>query len=397
MKSVQIMEGFKPEIGPPFDCRGKKRWMGFKEVPLSCSSPNGTGKTDTPDGNLMSELSLLAPGPGSSDQSSNQLKESGGSPVGVLVAGGEVSVEEESNTLSCLSHGSISMIGRRREMEDAVTVDKRIVAGEFAFFAVYDGHGGSRVADACRDRLHQLVAKEIGGGRELPDKTTGGGDDGSSGRMDWEKVMVACFTKMDEEVNGSGDGSGFEMQNRSSVSVRTIGSTAVVVVVGKEELVVANCGDSRAVLCRGGVAVPLSDDHKPDRPDEMERVEAAGGRVIDWNGCRVLGVLATSRSIGDHYLKPYVISEPEVTVSKRTVLDEFLIVATDGLWDVMSNEVACEVVRKCLHGQIMRKFSEGSWTGEAASMLVGLAMAKGSKDNISVIVVELKKSSCSLS
>lgn len=52
------------------------------------------------------------------------------------------------------------------------------------------------------------------------------------------------------------------------------------------------------VLCRGDVVVPLSVDHKPDRPDEKERVEVAGGRVTDWNGSCVLGVLATSRSIG---------------------------------------------------------------------------------------------------
>ncbi|KAF3448697.1 hypothetical protein FNV43_RR09410 [Rhamnella rubrinervis] len=163
---------------------------------------------------------------------------------------------------------------------------------------------------------------------------------------------------------------------------------------GEEEIVVANCGDSRAVLWRGGAAVPLSRDHKPDRPDEMERIEAAGGRIIDWNGCRVLGVLATSRSIGDHYLKPYVIPEPEVTVCKRTKSDEFIVIATDGLWDVVSNEFACEVVRRCLDAQIKRRFPEGfsgSAAAAAATMLAEVAMARGSKDNISIIVVELNK------
>ncbi|KAA8520943.1 hypothetical protein F0562_011616 [Nyssa sinensis] len=325
MKSEQIMAGFKPEIGLPFTgnvhCCWKKRRIGFKEVPTG-ESPNGTendSKTDTGVGNLKSELSQSTSG---SSESSNQSSEISGLPVEVLVGRSELSVEEESNTLSCLSHGSISMIGKRRMMEDAVTVEKGIVAGEFAFFAVYDGHGGSRIANACRDRLHKLLAKEIEGWK-LSDKPTDGGDGATSGvSIDWEKVMVACFEKMDEEVNCSADGSGSEMQSGSAVSARTIGSTAVVVVVAKEVLVVANCGDSRAVLCHGGIAVPLSRDHKPDRPDERERVEAAGGNV---NGCRVLGVLATSRSIGDQYLKPYVISEPEVTVSRRTKSDEFLI------------------------------------------------------------------------
>lgn len=184
--------------------------------------------------------------------------------------------------------------------------------------------------------------------------------------------------------------------------MNTVGSTAVVAVVGGEVVVVANCGDSRAVICRDGVAVPLSNDHKPNRPDELDRVEAAGGRVINWDGYRVLGVLATSRSIGDQHLKPFVISEPEVTVSERTNADEFLILASDGLWDVISNEVACQVVRRCLDGQVgrIRKIENGrsshaieakSQVAEAATLLVEMAMGRGSRDNISAIVVELKK------
>lgn len=68
--------------------------------------------------------------------------------------------------------------------------------------------------------------------------------------IDWKKVMVESFKKMDEEVNKNGE------------VVATTGSTAVVAVVGEEEVVVAHCGDSRAVISRGGVAVQLSDDHK---------------------------------------------------------------------------------------------------------------------------------------
>ncbi|KAF8412124.1 hypothetical protein HHK36_000080 [Tetracentron sinense] len=307
-------------------------------------------------------------------------------PVGILDAGCEMREREED--LRSLSHGSISVIGRRREMEDAVAVVPSFLSGEFEkydFFAVYDGHGGSHVAQVCRDRLHRVLAMEIEGieGREMAEMGN------REGEFDWEKVMGACFSKMDDEVNGGG-----VVMEDGSNSVLSIGSTAVVALVGKEKLVVANCGDSRAVLSRGGSVVPLSHDHKPDRPDEMERVEAAGGRVINWDGYRVLGVLATSRSIGDHYLKPYVISDPEVIVSKRTVSDEFLILASDGLWDVISNEVACDIVGRCLDGRMMRRFSETvsrSSAAEAAAVLAELAIARGSKDNISVIVVELKK------
>ncbi|KAK3016060.1 hypothetical protein RJ639_007547 [Escallonia herrerae] len=296
-----------------------------------------------------------------------------------VTGGGHSGDEKMSKRLNYVSHGTMSVIGRRRAMEDAMTVEPEIAEGEFSFFAVYDGHGGSRVSDACRVRLHHLLGKEI-------ESYRGGGG------TDWEKVMMACFAEMDEEVKGLSDGEFGREESSLSSSVKTAGSTAVVVVVAKEEVVVANCGDSRAVLCRNVGAVPLSRDHKPDRPDEKERVETAGGRVINWNGCRVSGVLATSRSIGDQYLKPYVISEPEVTVNKRTRSDNFLIIASDGLWDVVSNDVACQVVKRCLDGQMRKRFSEGS-AAKAASMLVELAMAKGSEDNISIIVVELKKSS----
>ncbi|CAL5364525.1 unnamed protein product [Camellia sinensis] len=245
----------------------------------------------------------------------------------------ELLSRKKSRSVTCTPHGSTSVIGRRREMEDAVTVELGFLSRdsrEYDFFGVYDGHGGSRVAYSCRDRLHCLLVKEIEDEIDVETRS----------EEDWEKVMVACFGKMDEEVNDI---------------TANIGSTAVVAVVAEEEVVVPNCGDSRAVLSRRGVAVSMSNDHKPDRPDELERIEGAGGRVIDWNGPRVLGVLSTSRSIGDHYLKPFVIPKPEIIVSKRTSADEFLILATDGLWDVVSNEVACQVVRRCLDGRIKRR------------------------------------------
>nr|POF27084.1 putative protein phosphatase 2c 8 [Quercus suber] len=234
-----------------------------------------------------------------------------------------------------LSYGSVSVIGRRREMEDAVRAELGImnkkggggggggggVGGKYDFFGVYDGHGGCHVARACSERLHGILVEE-------------------------------------------GESNGEELE--------------------------------RAVLFSGGVAFALSRDHKPDRPDELKRIEAAGGKVINWNGHRVLGVLTTSRSIGDHCLRPYVISKPEVTVTKRSNNDEFLILASDGLWDVISNEVACQIVKRCLEGRLRRKSLEvevenESRAAEAAAVLTELAMARGSKDNISVIVVELRK------
>ncbi|KAK6135196.1 hypothetical protein DH2020_031041 [Rehmannia glutinosa] len=289
-----------------------------------------------------------------------------------------------SRDVRLMSYGTIAHMGRRREMEDALAVELCFLkknGRSYNFFGVYDGHGGWRVAHACSEMLQKLLVKVV--------------EEGSGVEIAWEKVMAAAFKDMDEEVNKNG------------ADVATTGSTAVVAVVGEEEVVVANCGDSRAVLCRGGVAVQLSDDHKPDRPDELERIEVSGGKVINWNGPRVSGVLATSRSIGDQYLKPFVIPEPEVKIINRTDEDEFLILASDGLWDVVSNDLACQVTRRCLDGRMRRsslfsrakedniegsdqfdKTNENRFV-EAAAVLAELAMGRGSKDNISVIVVDL--------
>lgn len=145
---------------------------------------------------------------------------------------------------------------------------------------------------------------------------------------------------------------------------------------------------------------------QPDRPDELLRIEAAGGRVIYWDGPRVLGVLAMSRAIGDNYLKPYVISEPEVTVTERTAEDECLILASDGLWDVVSNETACSVVLTCFRAQKAAAASPPGSPGsevavcgqssdkaclDASILLTKLALARRSSDNVSVVVVDLRK------
>nr|CAB3456827.1 unnamed protein product [Digitaria exilis] len=303
---------------------------------------------------------------------------------------------EAGELLVARKHGAASVTGRRREMEDAVSVREAFVApadaasdgaagGRCDFYGVFDGHGCSHVAEACRDRMHELLAEEL---------VAGDGDDVSSSSprepAAWTSAMERCFARMDAEVTSSGG----RAASAANASCRCdahkcdhVGSTAVVAVVEERRVVVGHCGDSRAVLCRGDGAPPvaLSSDHKPDRPDEQERIESAGGRVIFWEGARVLGVLAMSRAIGDGYLKPYVSSVPEVTVTDLADGDECLILASDGLWDVVSNEAACEVARACL-----RRGRE-KWCAEAAALLTKLALARRSADNVSVVVVDLRR------
>jgi hypothetical protein len=152
---------------------------------------------------------------------------------------------------------------------------------------------------------------------------------------------------------------------------------------------VANCGDSRAVLCRDGGALALTDDHKAAREDETARVEAAGGQILFWNGVRVMGLLAVSRAIGDHSLRPYVIAEPEVTIVARHPSDEVLVMASDGLWDVMSNQEAVTLAKKCLGRARSRGSTRQSAARVAATVLTRAAVDRGSRDNVTVVIVDL--------
>ncbi|KAK9807905.1 hypothetical protein WJX72_012508 [[Myrmecia] bisecta] len=155
------------------------------------------------------------------------------------------------------------------------------------------------------------------------------------------------------------------------------------------QLFVANCGDSRAVLCRSGVAIPLTDDHKAAREDETARVEAAGGQILFWNGVRVMGVLAVSRAIGDHCLRPFVIAQPEVTILGRRADDELLLLASDGLWDVLTNQEACSLAKRCLRRARQRGATRQSAARIAATVLTRAAVDRGSRDNVTVVVIDL--------
>ena len=173
------------------------------------------------------------------------------------------------------------------------------------------------------------------------------------------------------------------------------GSTACVAVVGDDVLVVGNVGDSRAVLSRRSGAgapgaLPLSHDHKCRRPDELARIQRAGGVVFDWNGSRVMGILAMSRAIGDRFLRPFVVPEPELVVLERERgRDEFIVVASDGLWDVMGNAAACAIVR----GEMPEGGggAETAWCVRAAARLAKAALDLGCGDNTSVVVVSLRE------
>ncbi|KAF2315496.1 hypothetical protein GH714_039947 [Hevea brasiliensis] len=156
---------------------------------------------------------------------------------------------------------------------------------------------------------------------------------------------------------------------------RDDGSTASTAVLVGNHLYVANVGDSRTVISKAGKAIPLSEDHKPNRSDERKRIESAGG-VVMWAGTwRVGGVLAMSRAFGNRMLKQFVVAEPEIQDQKIDEEFELLVLASDGLWDVVPNEDAVSIAQTEEEPEA------------AARKLTEAAFTRGSADNITCIVV----------
>jgi serine/threonine protein phosphatase PrpC len=184
-------------------------------------------------------------------------------------------------------------------------------------------------------------------------------------------------------------------------ALETEGSTAVVVVVhesdnGTRTLLSANVGDSRAILSRKGKAVPLTTDHKPTEPNEKKRIVSVGG-TIEWDASsrvhRVNG-LSLSRAMGDRYGQPAVSAECEIKIFPvQEGDDEFVVLASDGLWDVMTNQDVVDFVHEHMNDA---RASKGNIKNQTmilrrivAKYLAREAIARGSQDNVSVVVVWL--------
>lgn len=153
----------------------------------------------------------------------------------------------------------------------------------------------------------------------------------------------------------------------------------------------ANAGDCRAVLCRRGLAIELSDDHTPLSEGERKRIESAGGTVTETEAVGyVNGQLSVARSIGDWFydglkgLKGHcetgpVIAEPEIRVYELSEEDEFLLLGCDGLWNKISSQTAVQFARN----QLM-KHNDPKRCSEA---LVQEALMLEADDNVTVITV----------
>ncbi|KAM6587333.1 hypothetical protein CsatA_009938 [Cannabis sativa] len=243
--------------------------------------------------------------------------------------------------------------GMRMSMEDGygVLVDIKGDSKQ-AFFAVMDGHGGCAATDYVAENLGKNIVKGL---EDVPNS-------------DEEKVEEAIregYLVTDKEFLSQGVSSG---------------ACAASVLVKKGKLHVANVGDCRVILSKKGVAHVLTNDHRlTTREDERLRIENSGGFVHCRNGVwRVQGSLAVSRAIGDQHLKEWVISEPEIKTIPITSDSQFLIVASDGLWDKIYDQEAVDIVAR-----------ENS-TLKACKKLVDMSSSRGNMDDITVMVVKLQ-------
>ncbi|MBA0681223.1 hypothetical protein Goari_012874, partial [Gossypium aridum] len=257
------------------------------------------------------------------------------------------STHRDKNQNGKFSYGYASSPGKRSSMEDFYETRIDGVDGELVgLFGVFDGHGGARAAEYVKQNLFSNLIRH------------------PKFISDTKSAIADAYSHTDSELLKSENS-----QNRDA------GSTASTAILVGDRLLVANVGDSRAVICRGGNAIAVSRDHKPDQTDERQRIEDAGGFVM-WAGTwRVGGVLAVSRAFGDRLLKQYVVADPEIQEEKIDSSLEFLILASDGLWDVVSNEEAVAMIKPIQDPE------------QAAKRLMQEACQRGSADNITCVVV----------
>ena len=218
-----------------------------------------------------------------------------------------------------------------------------------SIFAVFDGHGGNEISIELVKRFRE----------ELPPLLTDRSllSDASKFKMEMKRLCK----KIDEDMK--------QVKGKA-------GSTAIIadVDVEKNVLYLINLGDSRAVVIQDDSVIVATKDMKPEDPKEIQRIKNLGGMIKD---NRVMGILALTRAFGDYDIKPYVSNVPKVygpiKINKQTVV----VLATDGLWDTVSNKDVENVVKQHKHH---KKGYKG-----ICEYLTKMSLKRGSEDNVTVM------------
>lgn len=289
--------------------------------------------------------------------------------------------EKKSNRIEVngLDIGMSGMQGWRFEMEDdeiAVGIDDT----NHTFVGVFDGHGGAGAAHYAAEHIVEFLKLT----EEWGDYLQSLRDDDQGGNIELLKqALVKTFEQIDIHLRQKQED---EREGADNQRVDTSGCTSVTAVITPKYIICANAGDSRCILGSNSEVIAMSEDHKPTDRSERERIETAGGTV---QFKRVDGDLAVSRAFGDfqyknkelNYQLQKVTCHPDIRVHERTPGDEFLLLACDGLWDVMTNQAAYDRTKELF------QLGESDVSLVAEEML-DTALELGSKDNISCIVVK---------
>ncbi|XP_014245105.1 probable protein phosphatase 2C T23F11.1 [Cimex lectularius] len=256
------------------------------------------------------------------------------------------------------------MQGWRPSMEDVAMILLDIPGdnSETSYFGVFDGHGGSKVSQFVGRNLHRFIMHQ-------PEWQT-----------NLKEAIYRGFLDCDEAMR------------REEGLVRDMsGTTAVTIFIRDNVLYCGNVGDSRAIAYESNRVVPLSFDHKPTVPTEFRRIVSAGGFV---EGDRVNGSLALSRALGDFdYKNPelnpvhqIVSPVPEIVIKKIDRAWEFIVLACDGIWEVMSSHMVAEFVRARIRDRMPLNFiCEALLTRCLSPRCDGLGLGC---DNMTVIIIK---------
>ncbi|KAK4795689.1 hypothetical protein SAY86_028015 [Trapa natans] len=292
--------------------------------------------------------------------------------------------------VSGIRWGYTSLQGLREEMEDDVVLRSDGLDG-FSFAAVFDGHGGFSSVELLRDELFKECVKSLQGGLLLREKEINTIRD----------ALQEAFANADAKL-----------LNRLEMTPEDeSGSTVTVLLLADDLLFISHVGDSSAVLSRSGKAEVLTDPHRPYGSskislNEIRRIREAGGWVV--NG-RICGDISVSRAFGDiryktkknemlkkgveegrwsekfvsrvRFNNDLVIASPEVYSITLSSDAEFVVLASDGLWDYMNSSEAIDLVRNQLrqHGDVQL----------ATEALAQAALDRRSQDNVSIVIADL--------
>ena len=281
-----------------------------------------------------------------------------------------------SNLSPSIRSGSHTDIGARRSNEDQHIgiddVSKQL--GDIykwglpsSFYAIFDGHGGPEAASYVKDHVTRLFFEDS----DLPQTQSEESPDEL-----FLKELQECQSKVFLQADQA-------LLDECSIS-DYCGTTALTVFILGKHVLIANAGDCRAVISRKGVAKQMTQDHRPSYLQEKKRVEELGGYFEDGY---LNGELAVTRALGDRHMKSPsgsnskspLIAEPEMTQWVLSDDDEFMIIGCDGIWDVMSNEEAVDLVRR----QLMNHNNPE----RCARELIDQALRLHTSDNLTAIVV----------